>query len=135
MSSLTELSLRDNPLVVRFIREMAFQPASLLELSARAVKNHGLPFQDYGLPRGLVNYLSMARSCVNPQCQGVFFDARVEHIKFVDFCGMYKIPLMQYLCSSRCKSGSPAVRGGQAALSSSVSCPDEFSKMRRVLLG
>lgn len=32
---------------------------------------------------------------------GVFFDSRVEHIKFVDFCGRYRIPLLQYLCSSR----------------------------------
>jgi hypothetical protein len=26
----------------------------------------------------------------------------VEHIKFVDFCGKYHIPLLQYLCSSKC---------------------------------
>ncbi len=131
LNSLTELSLRGNPLVVRFIREMAFQPASLLELSARVVKIHALPFQEFGLPRSLENYLSMARSCVNTQCQGVFFDARVEHVKFVDFCGMYRIPLMQYLCSSRCRAGSPAVRGQ----SPDGTLFDETSKMRRVLLG
>ncbi|KAE9524714.1 hypothetical protein AGLY_014764 [Aphis glycines] len=34
--------------------------------------------------------------------EGVFFDDRVEHIKFVDFCGKYRIPLLQYLCSSKC---------------------------------
>lgn len=33
---------------------------------------------------------------------GVFFDNRVEHIKFVDFCGKYRLPLLQYLCSSKC---------------------------------
>lgn len=32
---------------------------------------------------------------------GVFFDNRVEHIKFVDFCGRYRVPLLQYLCSSK----------------------------------
>lgn len=37
---------------------------------------------------------------------GVFFDNRVEHIKFVDFCGKYRIPLLQYLCSSKCITGS-----------------------------
>ncbi|PSN49085.1 Leucine-rich repeat-containing protein 58 [Blattella germanica] len=34
--------------------------------------------------------------------KSVFFDNRVEHIKFVDFCGKYRIPLLQYLCSSKC---------------------------------
>lgn len=33
---------------------------------------------------------------------GVFFDNRVEHVKFVDFCGKYRLPLLQYLCSSKC---------------------------------
>lgn len=32
---------------------------------------------------------------------GVFFDNRIEHIKFVDFCGKYRVPLLQYLCSSK----------------------------------
>ncbi|RZF41147.1 hypothetical protein LSTR_LSTR010799 [Laodelphax striatellus] len=27
----------------------------------------------------------------------------VEHVKFVDFCGKYRLPLMQYLCSSKCR--------------------------------
>ena len=39
LNSLNELSLRENPLVMRFVREMAFKPASLLELSARVIKN------------------------------------------------------------------------------------------------
>ena len=51
----------------------------------------------------------------------------MEHVKFVDFCGKYKIPLLQYLCSSRCKDDKPAVRQ-----------KDVFTvedKMKRVLLG
>ena len=90
INSLKELSLRDNPLVIRFVQEMAFQPASLLELSARVISNYGLPFEHSGIPHHLVDYLHQARSCLNPRCRGVYFDARVEHVKFVDFCGMYR---------------------------------------------
>lgn len=38
---------------------------------------------------------------VNVSIIGVFFDNRIEHIKFVDFCGKYRVPLLQYLCSSK----------------------------------
>ena len=75
---------------MRFVQEMAFQPASLLELSARVISNYGLPFEHSGIPQHLVEYLHQARSCLNPRCRGVYFDARVEHVKFVDFCGMYR---------------------------------------------
>ncbi|KAF4524554.1 hypothetical protein B566_EDAN002829 [Ephemera danica] len=97
--------LRDNPLVVRFVREMTHQPpASLLELAARAVQTHRVHYGPGDLPASLLEYLGSAHHCVNPQCQGVFFDNRVEHIKFVDFCGKYRVPLLQYLCSERCAS-------------------------------
>ncbi len=113
------------PLVMRFVREMAFQPASLLELSARVIKNHRIPYQDYYIPRHLTDYLQGARSCVNPNCRGVYFDKRIEHVKFVDFCGMYRIPLMQYLCSTRCTTGRPAVSSNH----------EDGTRMKRVLLG
>ena len=90
LKSLKELSLRENPLVMRFVQEMAFQPASLLELSARVIKLYGHPYEHHGIPHNLVEYLNEARSCLNPRCRGVYFDARVEHVKFVDFCGMYR---------------------------------------------
>ena len=32
---------------------------------------------------------------------GVYFDNRVENVKFIDFCGKYRVPFMQYLCSSK----------------------------------
>jgi hypothetical protein len=47
----------------------------------------------------------------------------VEHVKFVDFCGRYRIPLMQYLCSANCDDDHPAVT------------LDEDDRMRKVLLG
>ncbi|XP_026752702.2 leucine-rich repeat-containing protein 58 [Galleria mellonella] len=105
LTCLTELSLRDNPLVVRFVRDMTLQPPSLLELAGRTIKLHEIPVHAGDVPDTLIQYLRAAQCCVNPKCKGVFFDNRVEHIKFVDFCGKYRIPLLQYLCSSKCITG------------------------------
>ncbi|XP_020279548.1 leucine-rich repeat-containing protein 58 [Pseudomyrmex gracilis] len=102
LKCLTELSLRDNPLVVRFVSDMTHNPPSLLELAARVVKTSDIRYDDESIPRNLVQYLNSAHHCVNPKCKGVFFNNRVEHIKFVDFCGKYRLPLLQYLCSSKC---------------------------------
>ena len=57
LSSLNELSLRDNPLVVRFVREMDFNTSTLLELAARVIKIHQLPYSADDLPRSLVRKL------------------------------------------------------------------------------
>ncbi|KAK6645330.1 hypothetical protein RUM43_001606 [Polyplax serrata] len=102
LKCMTELSLRDNPLVVRFVSDMTYTVPSLLELAARAVKLHSVKFTQQDLPKRLLEYLNNARHCINPKCKGVFFDSRVEHVKFVDFCGKYRVPLLQYLCSSGC---------------------------------
>jgi len=107
INSLCELSLRENPLVMRFIREMEYQPASLLEMAARKVKAENIYYRKDDLPSSLHKYLSMSHECVNPNCNGVYFDHRVEHVKFSDFCGKYKIPLLQYLCSPRCREQMP----------------------------
>ncbi len=130
LRSLSELSLRDNPLVVRFVREMTYKPSSLLELSAKVVTVHRLHYEADGLPLSLQHYLRSSHHCVNPSCRGVYFDTKVEHIKFVDFCGKYKIPLMQYLCSSSCRADRPAVTVPPRAEEAR-----EVEKMRRVLLG
>ena len=102
ITGLADLSLRDNPLVMRFIRDMELQPASLLELSARAVKLHSVPCPEDEIPASLVHYLASACECVNPKCDGVYFNHRFEHVKFSDFCGKYRVPLLQYLCSAEC---------------------------------
>jgi hypothetical protein len=63
--------------------------------------------------------------------EGVFFDNRVEHIKFVDFCGKYRIPLLQYLCSSKCiedDSNSHTDESGACGYANS-------NMMKKVLLG
>ncbi|XP_026280398.1 leucine-rich repeat-containing protein 58 [Frankliniella occidentalis] len=127
LKCLTELSLRDNPLVVRFVSDMTHNPPSLLELAARVTKQHNVPYTPADLPHSIVRYLSSAHHCVNPKCKGVFFDNRVEHIKFVDFCGKYRIPLLQYLCSSKCVAGFNASRRG-------LDRPDH-QMMKKVLLG
>lgn len=126
LKNLTELSLRDNPLVVRFVNDMTLNPPTLLELAARSVKTASIPYGSAELPRSLADYLGTANCCVNPNCKGVFFDNRVEHIKFVDFCGKYRIPLLQYLCSSKCMGDT-----------NSCEQPIEpsSSMMRKVLLG
>jgi len=69
--NLVELSLRNNPLVVRFVQDLAFEPPSLLELAGRVVKNEKVPYEDYGLPSNLAHYLNSAQQCVNPKCQGM----------------------------------------------------------------
>ncbi|KAL3266250.1 hypothetical protein HHI36_010430 [Cryptolaemus montrouzieri] len=106
LKNLTELSLRDNPLVVQFVSDMCHNPATLLELAARVIKLHNIEVEDGDIPKTLDDYLHSAHHCVNPRCKGVYFDNRVEHIKFVDFCGKYRIPLLQYLCSAKCRKVS-----------------------------
>lgn len=119
------MSLRENPLIVRFVSDITYQPASLLELSARTIKLYNIDVQPGDIPQTLAQYMDSAHRCVNPHCKGVYFDNRVEHIKFVDFCGKYRIPLLQYLCSSKCAS-TP---------SEEVVRPHRTYLMKKVLLG
>jgi len=139
LKHLTELSLRDNPLVVRFVQDMALNPPTLMELAARMIKVNGIKFTNEDLPRTTIDYLNNANCCVNPQCKGVFFDNRVEHIKFVDFCGKYRVPLLQYLCSSKCiEHNDNITRKISSSSDSEISIPEPGVSgymMRKVLLG
>ncbi|XP_017885320.1 leucine-rich repeat-containing protein 58 isoform X2 [Ceratina calcarata] len=123
LKCLTELSLRDNPLVVRFVSDMTHDPPSLSELAARVIKSSDIKYDEESIPRNLVEYLNSSHRCVNPKCKGVFFNNRVEHVKFVDFCGKYRLPLLQYLCSSKCIES----RDGDQVVSGAM--------IRKVLLG
>jgi Leucine-rich repeat (LRR) protein len=129
--SLSELSLRENPLVMRFIRDMEYQPASLLEIAGRVIRQHQLPYSAEDLPDSLCKYLVQAHECVNPNCEGVYFDHRVEHVKFSDFCGKYKVPLLQYLCSPRCREQMPEYADCDVEDQSA----DRSQWLKRVLLG
>ncbi|XP_019646822.1 PREDICTED: leucine-rich repeat-containing protein 58-like [Branchiostoma belcheri] len=132
LRNLTELSLRGNPLVVNFVRDLSFDPPTLLELAGRGVKNSGLRYAESDVPPNLHRYLSLARKCPNPKCTGVYFDARVKQIKFVDFCGKYRLPLQQYLCSPRCTAPSPVTSSESESEEEGVVPPD---KIKKVLLG
>lgn len=68
--NLVELSLRNNPLVVRFIEEMVYEPPSLLELAGRVIKVKNVPYTQEDLPLNLTRYLDSAHRCVNPKCKG-----------------------------------------------------------------
>jgi Leucine-rich repeat (LRR) protein len=92
--NLAELSLRNNPLVGRFVRDLNYTVPSLLELCGRSIKTNNVSYANYLLPKNLVDYLNSAHCCVNPKCRGVYFTSKVEHVKFVDFCGKYRVPLM-----------------------------------------
>ncbi|XP_056145746.1 leucine-rich repeat-containing protein 58-like [Lampris incognitus] len=130
---LQELSLRGNPLVVRFVKEMTYDPPSLLELAGRTIKSRNVPYQPCDLPSNLLHYLDLASKCPNPKCAGVYFDSCVRHIKFVDFCGKYRLPLMHYLCSPECTSPCSSNPQSDAESEDESSVPAD--RLQRVLLG
>lgn len=130
---LQELSLRGNPLVVRFVKDMTYDPPSLLELAGRAIKTRNLTYSLQDLPTHLVTYLDLASKCPNPKCAGVYFDSCVRHIKFVDFCGKYRLPLMHYLCSPECTSPCSSNPQSDADSEDEHSVPAD--RLQRVLLG
>ena len=70
LRGLHELSLRGNPLVSRFVKDFTFECPSLMELAGRAVKVAKIPYNQYALPRNLMEYLETARRCVNSKCKG-----------------------------------------------------------------
>lgn len=65
-----QLSLRDNPLVMSFVRDISLQPPTLLELAARVIKLYNIEIQHGDIPASLFQYLSQAHCCVNPKCKG-----------------------------------------------------------------
>ena len=135
--ALRELSLRGNPLVYRFVREWADSVPSLLELSARALLKEGVFYPRELLPGSLARYLHSARHCDNPDCNGVYFQSHVQSVTFVDFCGKYRIPFMEYLCSPVCAAGIEDSSSGGSCMASSEEDEEEGTRhrMKRVLLG
>ncbi|EPQ13379.1 Leucine-rich repeat-containing protein 58 [Myotis brandtii] len=130
---LEELSLRGNPLVVRFVRDLTYDPPTLLELAARTIKIRNISYTPCDLPGNLLRYLSLASNCPNPKCGGVYFDCCVRQIKFVDFCGKYRLPLMHYLCSPECSS--PCSSTSQSESDSEDEASVAAHRMQKVLLG
>ena len=135
LKNLRELSLRNNPLVLRFVCEWYDSVPSLLELSGRMVKKFGLEYSLEIIPETLCDFLDSCQKCDNPNCEGVYFLHRVRQVKFVDFCGKYRLPLMQYLCSSLCDDNEDTTSSSYG--SSSEDEADEVAqhRMKKVLLG
>ena len=126
-------------LINRFAKEVSYEVPSLLELSARCIKTKKISFESACLPSHLVAYLSSATCCLNPKCGGVYFTSKVEHVKFVDFCGRYRIPLMQYLCSSKCNE-KIAKKRTESRVSSDdseadTSLDENSLRLKKILLG
>ncbi|ESN92537.1 hypothetical protein HELRODRAFT_103740 [Helobdella robusta] len=138
--NLIELSLRNNPLVVRFVQDLTYEPPSLKELSGRIIKIKNISYGRFDLPANLIDYLNSGSQCVNPKCKGVYFSSCIEHIKFVDFCGKYRLPLLQYLCSPKCTS-TPLVPYSSEESDDSTDedalklLPVVSKKIQKVLLG
>ncbi|KAI8775122.1 leucine-rich repeat-containing protein 58 [Biomphalaria glabrata] len=132
--NLVELSLRNNPLVNKFVEDLVYNPPSLMELSGRIIKIERIRYTAEDLPYSLIRYLDSAQRCVNPHCKGVYFSSRVEQIKFVDFCGKYRLPLLQYLCSPSCSTGTPPVTSHRDTDDQDEGW-EARERMRKVLLG
>lgn len=73
VNNFLQLSLRENPLVSRFVRDMIYDPPTLLELAARCIKQRNVVVPQDVIPPNLVHYLRSAQRCVNPRCKGMCF--------------------------------------------------------------
>lgn len=137
LKNLQELSLRDNPLVIRFIKEWPSSVPSLLEIAGNCVKKNRIQYSEEFVPQVLVEYLDRAQQCDNPNCMGVYFTTHFQQVKFEDFCGKYRVPLLQYLCSPVCVHEDEC-RYGHDCMAGSSSEEEEAAakcKMKKVLLG
>merc|ERR1719219_2340005 len=140
IQNLREISLRGNPLVSRFVKHrlnkgIKHSPPSLFELAARTIKTNGIQFKRESLPPHIVHHLECATKCPNPKCNGVYFDTKYFQVRFVDCCGVYQLPMLQYLCSPTCDDdGSSSDSDGTVSGGSSVQ--GEVDQLyQRVILG
>ena len=135
LKNLQAISVRGNPLVIRFVRSQSSTFPTLQELTGKAIKNNRVPYSQQCLPAFLVKYLDSGRKCVNPLCRGVFFDSGVRHIKFVDFCGKYRLPFEQFLCSPHDNEQWEDLGSCSSTSSDDDDSNVEPSWMNKILLG
>lgn len=82
LKNLQQLSLRSNPLVARFVRDMTFDPPSLKELAGRMIKLKSIPYASpEEMPSTLIDYLNSAHQCVNPKCKGRLYYFFILHAR------------------------------------------------------
>jgi len=103
-----EITLRGNPLLDKFVKSrllagIRHKPPSLFELACRSIKENQVRYEREELPPHISDHLENAVKCSNPKCSGVYFDSKYLQVKFVDCCGVYKLPLLQYLCRPGCE--------------------------------
>lgn len=98
LKRLQSLSVRGNPLMTNFVEEFVPGVPSLKELAARVVHARGSVSP---LPIELATYVQMAHVCVGCK-KASFADTSFSHIEFLDVCGSYHVPFLQFLCSQRC---------------------------------
>lgn len=103
-----EITLRGNPLLDKFVKSrllagIRHKPPSLFELACRSIKENKVQYKKEALPPHIADHLENAVKCSNPKCSGVYFDSKYLQVKFVDCCGVYKLPLLQYLCRPGCE--------------------------------
>jgi len=103
-----EITLRGNPLLDKFVKSrllagLRHKPPTLFELACRSIKENQVKYKKEALPPHISDHLENAVKCSNPKCSGVYFDSKYLQVKFVDCCGVYKLPLLQYLCRPGCE--------------------------------
>jgi len=130
LPNLLELSLRNNPLIDKFVRKRVTEgrthaPPTLFELACRAIKMNDIKYTSEDLTPNMIEYLDNAHKCPNINCPGIYFDSKYVQVKFVDTCGAYRLPLLQYLCSPNCFERSEPVTSAWSGTSSNSS--NEFS--------
>merc|ERR1712226_312415 len=145
-----EITLRGNPLLDKFVKSrllagIKHKPPSLFELACRSIKENKVKYNAESLPPHIADHLECAVKCSNPKCSGVYFESKYMQVKFVDCCGAYKLPLLQYLCRPGCvleddSNRSRTMSETSSSSSSSVDSDREFDQSdidyyhRRVVL-
>jgi len=145
-----EITLRGNPLLDKFVKSrllagIRHKPPSLFELACRSIKENKIKIEEDYLPPHIADHLKNAVKCSNPKCSGVYFESKYMQVKFVDCCGAYKLPLLQYLCRPGCvleneSNRSRTTSETSSSSSSSVDSDREFDQSdvdyyhRRVVL-
>lgn len=143
---LQEITLRGNPLLDKFVKSrlvsgIKHKPPSLFELACRSIKTNSIEYNDTILPPYIIHHLETAIKCPNPKCAGVYFDTKYFQVRFVDCCGAYKLPLLQYLCSPNCAEVEDDKCGSSSSSSSDMDSEQEITQdqinyyHRRVVLG
>merc|ERR1711976_969183 len=127
-----EITLRGNPLLDKFVKSrllagIKHKPPSLFEFACRSIKENKVSYQKEKLPPHIADHLECAVKCSNPRCSGVYFESKYLQVKFVDCCGAYKLPLLQYLCRPGCVEDSRS-RTVSSSSSSSVDSEREFDQ-------